>query len=88
MEALWQGLSRDESELPSPERHGEVLEERDRKIAGGEESFVDWAVAKKKLREELQCNPSVTAGEALACSRLATSDHSKPVENQRSARHD
>ena len=54
MEEIWQDLCRDQSQVPSPKWHGEVLEERDRKIASGEESFVDWETAKRKLREELQ----------------------------------
>jgi hypothetical protein len=53
MEALWHDLSRS-GELPSPEWHGVVLAERDRLIASGEESFIDWEIAKKQLREELQ----------------------------------
>jgi len=54
MEALWQDLSAKDTEVVSPEWHGSVLAERDRLIESGEESFIDWEVAKKKLREELQ----------------------------------
>ncbi len=54
MEELWRDLSENETQVASPEWHGDVLKERDRKIASGEESFVDWEVAKKKLREEVQ----------------------------------
>jgi hypothetical protein len=54
MEALWQDLSSKDTEVISPEWHGEVLAERDRLIRSGEESFVDWEIAKKELREELQ----------------------------------
>ncbi len=54
MEALWQDLSSKQSEVSSPEWHQSVLSERDRLITSGEESFIDWEVAKKKLREELQ----------------------------------
>ena len=42
-----------EPELSSPDWHREVLEEREKKIASGEESFVDWDVAKRRLRQEL-----------------------------------
>ena len=52
MEALWQELS--EGEVASPEWHREVLAERDRLVASGEESYVDWEVAKRQLREELR----------------------------------
>jgi hypothetical protein len=53
MEALWNDLSRSE-ELASPDWHGEVLAERDRLVESGEESFIDWKIAKRQLREELQ----------------------------------
>jgi hypothetical protein len=54
MEALWQDLSADDSQVVSPEWHGEVLAERDRLTASGEEKFLDWETAKRQLREELQ----------------------------------
>ena len=54
MEELWQNLSMTASEVASPEWHGEVLAERDRLIDSGEETFIDWETAKKRLREELQ----------------------------------
>lgn len=55
MEALWQNLSAGgNSEVPSPEWHGEILAQRDRLIDSGDETFIDWDTAKKQLREELQ----------------------------------
>jgi hypothetical protein len=54
MEELWRNLSMTDSEVSSPEWHGEVLAERDRLIDSGEETFIDWETAKKRLREELQ----------------------------------
>ncbi|MDD5262479.1 MAG: addiction module protein [Methylacidiphilales bacterium] len=54
MEALWKDLSHKEAVIASPEWHGDVLAERDRLVESGAESFIDWEVAKKKLREELQ----------------------------------
>lgn len=54
MEALWSELCRNESEVHSPEWHGEILKQREEQISSGEESFLDWETAKKKLREELQ----------------------------------
>jgi hypothetical protein len=54
MEALWQDLSADDSQVISPDWHGEVLAERDRLIASGEEKPLDWEIAKKQLREELE----------------------------------
>ncbi|MEX1117876.1 MAG: addiction module protein [Terrimicrobiaceae bacterium] len=54
MEALWQNLSAAATEVASPEWHGEVLAERDRLIDTGEETFIDWEIAKKQLRDDLQ----------------------------------
>jgi hypothetical protein len=53
MEALWKDLSHGDANITSPEWHGDVLAERDRLIESGEETFLDWEVAKKKLRDEL-----------------------------------
>lgn len=52
MEALWDDLSK--AGVDSPTWHGDVLAERDRLIASGEERFVNWEAAKAQLREELQ----------------------------------
>ena len=54
MEALWKDLSRDDADVSSPQWHGDVLAERDKLIESGAETFVDWEVAKEKLRRELQ----------------------------------
>ena len=54
MEDLWRDLSRNEADLASPEWHGTVLAERERKLASGEDSLVDWETAKKQLRAKLQ----------------------------------
>ena len=54
LETIWEDLLRSEREIPSPNWHREVLEERERKISSGEESFVDWDTAKVKLRESLR----------------------------------
>jgi hypothetical protein len=53
MEAIWENLSRDESQIDSPEWHGDVLRERDAKIKSGGEKFVDWETAKKQLLKKL-----------------------------------
>jgi hypothetical protein len=53
MEDLWQNLTTEEAEIDSPSWHGDVLAERERLIASGEEQFIDWEVAKKQLRAEL-----------------------------------
>jgi hypothetical protein len=54
MEDLWRNLSQNEADLPSPDWHGTVLAERERKLASGADSLVDWESAKKQLRAKLQ----------------------------------
>ncbi len=40
MEALWDSLIDEESEIESPEWHGDILEERKRKIEKGNAEFL------------------------------------------------
>ena len=54
MEDIWRDLSQHEASLASPEWHGTLLAERERKLASGEDSLVDWESAKKQLRAKLQ----------------------------------
>jgi hypothetical protein len=54
MEELWRDLSQNERDLASPEWHGTVLAQRERKLAGGEDTLLDWETAKRKLREGLR----------------------------------
>lgn len=51
MEALWQDLSREADKFESPSWHGTILRERERRVEEGKESYVDWAAAKKALRQ-------------------------------------
>jgi hypothetical protein len=52
MEALWESLCRDAGEsLPSPAWHDDVLAERARRLAAGEDAASDWNDAKRRLRE-------------------------------------
>jgi hypothetical protein len=54
MEELWRDLSQNERDVPSPEWHGAVLAERERKLASGEDTLLDWEDAKRQLRSKLQ----------------------------------
>jgi hypothetical protein len=54
MEELWRDLSQNERDLASPEWHGKVLAERERKLANGEDTLLDWETAKHQLRAKLQ----------------------------------
>ncbi|MHB8902290.1 MAG: addiction module protein [Thermoguttaceae bacterium] len=52
MEALWDDLSRRPEELPSPEWHKELLEERRRLANEGKLKFLDWQTAFTQLKNE------------------------------------
>lgn len=54
MEILWADLSRKAESFESPAWHGEVLRERDQRIAAGQEPSTEWEAAKSKLRERLR----------------------------------
>jgi hypothetical protein len=54
MEALWQDLSRHAEQFESPDWHEEVLNERDLRVATGQESPADWNTAKKILCNQQQ----------------------------------
>jgi hypothetical protein len=49
MEVLWEDLSKNPADLPSPEWHKEVLDECRRKAESGEEQFIDWEKAKQEI---------------------------------------
>jgi hypothetical protein len=53
MEALWEDLSRKETDFPSPAWHEEVLREREERVKSGQEAFLDWELAKQQLRDRL-----------------------------------
>lgn len=53
MEALWEDLSRNAGALESPEWHGTVLQDRERRIASGEAHFSDWAQAREDIRKRV-----------------------------------
>jgi hypothetical protein len=52
MEALWDDLCRREEEVPFPQWHKDLLDERERSIEQGAAQFVDWEVAKKRIAEK------------------------------------
>ena len=54
MEALWQELSRNDELPDSPAWHGEELAATERRVAAGEEQFVDWETAKAELRKRFE----------------------------------
>jgi len=54
MESLWDSLLHENSEIASPDWHGEVLAEREVAIERGEARFEDWEAAKEKIRKQIR----------------------------------
>lgn len=54
MERLWDDLSRQPNDVPSPAWHGDILNERIAAVREGRTSFVDWEEAKERLRDRLK----------------------------------
>lgn len=53
MEDIWADLTRSEQEFESPAWHQIVLREREERVRRGEETAIDWEMAKKELRDRL-----------------------------------
>ena len=53
MEALWDGIAPLEDELDVPDWHKEILDQRDRMVAEGKATFIDWDVAKQQIRDSV-----------------------------------
>jgi putative addiction module component (TIGR02574 family) len=49
METLWENLSRREEDVPVPQWHKDLLDERERAIKEGKAQFIDWETAKKRI---------------------------------------
>ena len=58
MEALWDDLSKRADQLPSPDWHRDVLQERKRLVESGQIGFQDWDDAISELRGELRADPA------------------------------
>ena len=54
MERLWNDLSSNPVQIPSPDWHGDVLAERIAFARDDPTSFVEWEDAKNRLRERLK----------------------------------
>ena len=53
METLWDSLcGQSGANIASPAWHGEVLEERLRRLANGEETVAPWKEAKDRIRSQ------------------------------------
>ena len=49
LENIWDDLCRTEEVIPSPEWHGDVLQEREQRIQAGEAKFVELDEAKRTV---------------------------------------
>ena len=49
MEILWNDISRTSENYQSPAWHKDILEERERDIRSGADSFEDWEDVKKEI---------------------------------------
>jgi hypothetical protein len=54
MEDIWADLSRNEQKFESPAWHEDVLKQREERLEAGEETPIDWEVAKKELLDRLK----------------------------------
>ena len=54
MERLWENLSKQPSNVPPPDWHGDLLAARLAAVKEGRTTFVEWEVAKERLRDRLK----------------------------------
>ena len=51
MEARWADLCRQEENVPVPQWHPDLLDERERLIQSGKAQFHDWQTARQRISE-------------------------------------
>ncbi|AJF07623.1 addiction module protein [Geoalkalibacter subterraneus] len=54
IETIWNDLTREPESVPSPDWHGDVLREREQRVAEGKAQFLDIADAKQAVRDLLK----------------------------------
>ena len=54
MEILWENLRRDEKNIPVPQWHRDLLDERERLIREGNAHFEDWEAAKERIAKKVR----------------------------------
>ena len=54
MEAIWRSLSKRDEEVPVPDWHEQVLDERQRQIDAGEARFVSLEEMKQRVRKRTE----------------------------------
>jgi hypothetical protein len=53
MEMLWDDICRSAPDFSSPPWHGDVLNQREQRMRGGKDQFVDWDKAKKDILDSI-----------------------------------
>ncbi len=54
MEIIWDDLCHKADGMESPSWHGDVLREREEARQPGTDEFIDWDLAKKNIRKEIE----------------------------------
>ncbi len=54
MESIWDDLCNKADSISSPSWHKGVLDEREKGINRGDDEFVDWDTARKKISKEIK----------------------------------
>ena len=53
IEALWESLRRNEDNIPMPQWHKDLLDQRAKDLKEGKDEVLDWEVAKKWIAKEI-----------------------------------
>jgi len=53
MEELWSDLCLNQDQIPVPQWHRDLLDERERLVQEGKAVFIDWKTAKKRIADKI-----------------------------------
>ena len=53
MEELWSDLCCNQSRIPVPQWHKDILNRREKLVKEGRATFVDWETAKKRIADRI-----------------------------------
>ncbi len=56
IEDVWEDLLKNESDIPSPDWHGDVLTNRAKNLREGKEEVLNWQKAKEEIQEQISAN--------------------------------
>ena len=56
MDVLWENLCRDEKNIPVPQWHKDLLDERARLVSEGKATFENWEIVKKRIAKRAREN--------------------------------